>query len=218
MIHLPTKIEQGSLAWRDAATLPEATLLRLAILRDILGAIHAEKSVLLSRGSRQDAQGFQLQEKRLERLRQSATLPATLEEALNQDTEFKKRTRLIPDALYQVIDREKLERYDRAWEFTLAGEASYLGWKFWALKVWVEISGAEAFHRALSDRLNPNGLVLYAETVPGSDTSGEHWHGQWIVLLKPRYFTPDFRIAELPAATRGKTSPEWKLLFSPRPR
>jgi hypothetical protein len=205
--------------WNDSESVEESTLLRLAILRDLMREFHAQRSVLLASGKRAEAQGFREWEARAEAFRSAASLEGPLEELLHSGQPARKRTRLLPEALFSILEKDKFERYDRQWESTIAAEAASLGWRFWHLNAWVQISAVETWHRALSEKLNPHGIVLFAESA--ADTAGSDpnlWHGQWLVVLKPRYLTPDFHVRALPGSSETPAPPQWKLVFSPKKR
>jgi len=211
-------IERAEGRWRDAEGIEESTLLRLAILRELVRELHAEKSKLLARGARPEAQALKVWEKKIEDLKGAASFGGTLAEAIRGDLPTRKRTRLLPESLFHFLPKEKLERYDRVWESAIAAEAATLGWRFWSLTAWVQIHQAEEWHRALSDRLIPHGVLLFAESADAVDAAGNLWQGQWLLVLKPRFSTPDFRVRELPGVSLEPAAPLWKLLYSPKQR
>ncbi len=206
--------------WKDCEGLQEATLLRLVILRDIIRELHAERSSRLAKGSREEARSFKAWEERIEVLRNASTLHGELREAIAPEYKLQKRTRLLPDTLFTSIDKEKLTRYDRAWEAAIAAEAASIGWCFWALDAWVSIPLAEKWNQALARQLIPHGIVLFAESAPDSQSSSEPslWRGRWYVVLKPRYMTPGFQLNEIPGTSMTPEPPKWKILFSPKMR
>jgi hypothetical protein len=194
---IPEHLAGSAEAWRLCDGSTGASLLRLAILRELLRSLHAEKSRCLATGKKTEAQQFRQWETRIENLRQGVDLKGELADLLRDGPIPKKRTRLIPQALLSVLTRERLERYDRKWEAEIAAEACSLGWRFWTLKAWVSIPLAEDWNRRLSERLWPNGVVLFIEAIdhpapgPPADTgpSESLWQGQWTILLQPS-FTP----------------------------
>lgn len=215
-------LEPAADRWHDSEGLEESTLLRLAVLRDLVRQIHSAKSKALARGAKDEAETYRYWERRIEELRSSAALSGSLDEVLRSTQPIRKRTRLLPDSLFSFIEKEKLERYDRSWEAILAAEAISLGWRFWALDAWVKIPQAEEFHKALGTQLIPHGVLLFAESAEDGAVTETAWHGRWVVILKPRFLTPDFRVSELPGLVSGVTqdtpSANWKLLFSPKKR
>lgn len=216
-------VEQVIERWKVCGGLEETNLLRLSILRDLTRRMHAEKSRCMAYGRKTLVEEFRIWEEKVEALRSAAKLDMSLEEAIENSTKIRHRTRLIPESLFTFIDREKLERYDRAWEATLAAEAAALGWCFWNLTAWVRIEAVEAWQEQLVDRLIPHGVVLFAESSERPAQNGEHapaeaWLGCWSLVLKPQYRTPDFRIAQIQGGAPGPRSPEWRILFSPKRR
>lgn len=204
--------------WEQSASIEEKTLLRLAILRDLMRELHAEKSRYLASGNREQAQTLRDWEKQASELKNAASLDGELLELLQGDpASIRKRTRLLPEALFSIVDKEKFERYDRAWESVIAAEAAHQGWRFWTVDAWVRISEAEVWHKALGTQILPHGIVLFAETAPSSETDthySELWHGLWTIVMKPRFLTPDFRLKQLPGISLEPEPPQWKLLFS----
>lgn len=217
-------IQQESGRWRDAMGLEEETMIRLAILRDIFHALHAEKSQYLSKKLKDDAQQFKPWELRLEELRTAAELKGELMDVFQIDYPIKKKSRFLPEALFSVIAKEKFDRYDRTWEASLAGEAASLGWCFWNLLAWVGVEQASEAHKTLCERLMPHGVVLWAETIephkdePAPSPDSPLWHARWIVTLKPQYRTPDFRVSQINGIWRDPEPPVWKILFSAHKR
>jgi hypothetical protein len=214
--------------WRHTEGQPESTLLRLAVLRDIVRSLHAQKSRCLASGRRDLSQALRGWEQRLHELRNQAKLEGELTELVTGSTPIKKRTRLLPEALYAAIDREKLERYDRQWEAVLAAEAASLGWRFWALEAWVEITLVEDWNRALNEQLWPSGLVLFVESsgvqapAPATDQEFPLWRGRWLLVVHPRFKSPEeiaLNLSQWPGTPpEAPQPPHWKLLFSPKTR
>lgn len=216
-------VEQVIERWKVCGGMEETTLLRLSILRDLTRRMHAEKSRCMAFGRKNLIEDFRVWEEKIEALRSAAKLDLSLEEAIENGKKIRHRTRLIPESLFTFIDREKLERYDRAWEATLAAEAATLGWCFWNLTAWVRIESVESWQEQLIDRIIPHGVILFAETSERPLQTGEHapaesWLGCWSLVLKPQYRTPDFRVAHIQGAAVGPRSPEWRILYSPKRR
>ena len=223
-LHTPGElIEHVIERWKVCGGLEETTLLRLSILRDLTRRMHTEKSRCMAYGRKALIADFREWEEKIESLRSVASLEMGLEEAIESGAKIRQRTRLLPEGLFTFVDREKLERYDRAWEATIASEAAALGWCFWNLTAWVRIDSVEAWQDQLIDGLIPHGVVLFAESSERPLASGEHapadaWLGSWIVVLKPQYRSPDFRVAHIPGGVAGPRSPDWRVLYSPKRR
>lgn len=218
-------ISHGVERWNHCDGLEEATIIRLAILRDLTREMHAEKSRYLALGKKTEAQGFKGIEKAMDELRGAGPLEGDLRGLLSGEIKPRKRTRLLPESLFSFIPKDKFERHDRIWESAIAAEAASLGWCFWRLEAWVSIAQVEDWQRALSSELMPHGVILFAESgsqsveggVP-SDALADLWQGCWVIVLKSRYRTPDFHVNQLPGSSQIPRPPEWKLLFSPRVR
>jgi hypothetical protein len=216
----PQEIISRQLArWDDAEGLPETTLLRLAMLRDLVRALHSEKSVCLATGKRAESQQFGSLEKKLGELRGAFSLSGRFNELIEAPS-LRKRTRLLPEALFAAIPREKFDRYDRQWESVIAAEAIALGWRFWELDAWVSVREAESWHRQLGEQLIPHGIILFAESISDPPdvvrVPAEVWHGRWTTVLQPSYATPDFRVRSLPGTSLEPAEPRWRMVFSPR--
>ncbi len=208
--------------WAQCESLPEESLLRLCLLREITRQLHTAKSQLIGTGKKESADQIRALEQRIHKLREAARLAGPLAGLLDQ-TEHPpgKRPKLLPTALLNHIPRDRFERYDRQWEMLIAAEAVHLGWSFWALSAAVEIEHLEAFDGGLRERMWPNGLVLFSETdaaesPPASGgIQGTRWSGRWIILLHPRIRnSADLRIewSTLPGIEESKM--KWRLLFS----
>jgi hypothetical protein len=212
--------------WRHCEGQPESTLLRLAILREITRLLHSQKSRCLAAGRRDLVTSLRNWESRLQELRNQPRLEGDLATLVSGHSELRKRTRLLPEALYGAIEREKLERYDRQWEAALAAEACSLGWCFWRLESWVEITLVEEWNQRLNEQLWPSGVVLYVESsgAPGGDRGRDFplWHGRWLMVVNPRFKSPSeiaSNLAQWPGSPSDPPAPaHWKLLFSPKVR
>jgi hypothetical protein len=142
-------------------------------------------------------------------------------ELLSTDKELKKRTRLLPEALFSSIPREKLERYDRQWEAAIAAEATHAGWKFWSLEAWVEIPLVEEWNKRLNESLWPHGIILFVENASGGEAPNNIWQGRWNVVIHPRFRQEDLSLdfSRWPGAPeQPPVPPRWKLLFTPKSR
>jgi hypothetical protein len=238
---LQNVIESQADRWRHCEGQADSTLLRLSILREVMRELHAQKSRCLAKGQRDMAKNLRAWENRLTELRSQPKLEGDLSELVLGKSELRKRTRLLPEALYGAIPREKLERYDRQWESNLAAEACALGWRFWSLEAWVEITLAEEWNRRLNDQIWPSALVLYTESAESTPPIGKGtarppstavstdmavWRGRWILVADPRFKTPAemstaaaSNMAQWPGSPPEPPSQaQWKLLFSPKMR
>ena len=157
-------LEQYAEKWRLCEGLPESDLLRLVVLRELLQSLHAEKSRLLSSGKRDESTSIRALETHIEELRNAKPLEGDLAALASGTAKFKKRSRLLPAAVFTAVDREKLERFDRKWEAAIAAEAISQGWRIWSLENWVEIPRVEEWNRKLVDQLWPHGIVLFVES------------------------------------------------------
>lgn len=173
--------------WLQAEGSASSDLLRLALLREIFRELHASKSRLLATGRREEARSCDRMEKRVDELRQSGSFPGDLGALLSSNEPLKKKSRPLPQALTRVIEPEKLNRYDRAWESTIAAEAFARGWNFWRLEAWVEINGIESWNQRLSERLWPEGIVLWVES---GKFEPPRWQGQWLIVMDPGRESP----------------------------
>jgi hypothetical protein len=213
---IPIHIEAASERWERVEGLPETDLLRLAITRDLMHALHADKSRLLSQGQREQGVFFKGHEKRMDEIRSSSPLTGDLRDILSGTTKLKKRTRLIPEALFSSIAREKLERYDRQWEAALASEACTQGWLFWTFEVRLDIAKIDVWNKRLNDTIWPNGVVLFIESVTLENDA--IWQGRWTLVLKPIFQRPDEFFPQFAQWEGAKGPVTWKLLFSPKDR
>ncbi|MCM2277555.1 MAG: hypothetical protein NDJ89_05715 [Oligoflexia bacterium] len=226
MIH--PLLERSTDLWKQIGESggPSAFLLKLAVLRDIHRAIHARKSGCLAKGQRDEARRLGEWETRVQELRLSASLDGDLTELIERPaSSARKRTRVLPDALFSFIPKEKLERYDRIWENALAAQACSLGWRFWILDAWVQIPLIERWNQTLTEQLWPHGIVLFTENAGFLESRTDNpddalWRGQWYVILDPRFTDPNELsrgIAEWPGGTITAPTPaHWRAVFTPK--
>ena len=207
--------------WRLCESADTPTVVKLALLRDLVRSIHALKSRSLGKGNRTEAQSLKHWEAKIEDLRLAHSLEGELDQVLNREAESRKKTRIVPQALYNSLEKEKLERYDRQWELAIAAEAISSGWRLWTLEVWVEIAVVEAWEKKLADMIWPQGVLLFAEAVPAAQsadvTSSSHWHGRWYVAFHPQITAGEsvVKAQNLPGSA-GPGPTRWKVLFSPK--
>ncbi len=212
-------ILQSAERWKNTTGTEESTLLRLVILRDLARKLHSERSQRLASGKKDLLSVLKSWEIKAEELRKCSPLEGDLQDLLEGKTILQKRTRLLPDTFFTHLEREKIERYDRQWEYAIAAEACIIRWRFWALEAWIQISEIEAWNHKLEDILWPNGVTLFTENTSQS-IQGELWQGRWVLVLHSKYRSPEDLSLGL---SRWAGSPEkppspikWKMLFSPK--
>jgi hypothetical protein len=212
-------ISQSAERWKNAAGFDETTLLRLAILRDLARHLHTERSRSLAHGKKDQVANLKNWEAKAEELRKCSPLDGDLQNLLEGKVALQKRTRLLPDQFFTHMDRAKIERYDRQWEYALAAEACFIRWKFWALETWVHIPEIQNWNQKLEDILWPNGVVLFSENV-SKEMRDDMWNGRWILILHSKYRTPEELSLGLDrwvgSPEKPPTPTKWKMLFSPK--
>jgi hypothetical protein len=214
---IPDHIERASERWKSVGTLPESDLLRLAITRDLMHDLHADKSRFLSKGQKEQTAFFKSHEKKMEEIRCSSPLNGDLKDILSGSVKLKKRTRLLPDGLFTNIAREKFERYDRQWEAAVASEACQLSWPFWALDASLDLQKIDDWNRRLNSFLWPNGIVLFVESI-SLENEAATWTGRWILVLKPDFRNPAESFPDFNQWPGTRSQVVWRLLFSPKHR
>ena len=197
-------IHQSLEQWENCAHHDHPTLLRLSLLRDILRKLHSDRSRCLVQGLKLETADIRDCENKIEALKDCSPLEGDLLKILSGEIKCKKKTRLVPEKLWTSIEREKLERYDRHWEFAIASEALSQGWKLWNLETEIPVATIEEENRKIGETLWPTGIVLFAETVSFAANS-PNWHGRWLVVMHPDTSSDSM-------SSLGR----WKLLFSPR--
>ena len=213
--------------WQDSEGLPQMNLIRLGLLRETLQNLHSEKSRCLAEGRKQAAQAIRSWEQKIEELKDLPLLGNLMElvqsSPLPSTTQLK-RKRLLPEALYNRMDREKLERYDRKWESAIAAEAISLNWHFWVLDSWVHIPFLEEWNKTLTEKLWPHGLILFTETsvadhaeIVQEDEDSAFWRGSWMTVLAPNFRDPkelSLNSNYWPGAVlKAPTPPQWKPIY-----
>ena len=224
-------IERYMERWNDCASIPETTLLRLAVLHSLIQNLHSEKSKCLAKGLKAEAQVIKSFEQKIQLLRELPLLQGDLMAVINgAGDEQRKKKRLLPEALFQSIEREKLNRHDRLWESAMCAEAATLAWTLWYLETWVKISTIEEWDITLGQKLWPHGLVLFTENAQSkeaphsfataTDSTAEEpvlWHGRWFLILHPQFQSPTDLSLNLNLwpgyPTTPPSPPYWKLLF-----
>ncbi len=216
-------IHSGMDQWADCEGLKEMTLLRLAILRELVLQLHLKKSQCLANGKKLEVQSIKEWEVRLERVRHLPLLSGPLMHLVKQSETIPQKNRLIPEALFSTLNREQLLRYDHKWEVSIAAEAARLGWHFWSLDTWVELLKIDEWAARLSQTLWPHAVVLMKEDthpqrkLEPMDTSDPLWHGTWTVLMHPNFRHPNELSLNLETwdgiAVNAPTRTIWKLLY-----
>lgn len=220
-------VERNAHLWRQLNETPgpATNLLKLGILREIHRTVHAQKSGSLAKGRRDEARRLGEIETRVEALRQQAKLDGELAELIGRPPAGKKRTRVLPDSLFNFIEKEKLERYDRHWEAALAAEACAAGWRFWILDAWVQIPLIEHWSATLSEQLWPHGVLLFVESAGFLESRTDNpddalWHGQWLAIVDPRYADPRDVTRGMDqwagSTVAAPSPPHWKALYTPK--
>ena len=214
--------------WSDTAQNPARLLLRVAILRDLGRDLHARKSQSLAESNTSQLQLLETWAERIRILRDRAELDEDLPVLLAEDDlkPHAKKDRQLPSELYSALPKDKIERRDRAWEAAIAFEACSLGWRFWELDAWIELTSIELWHGTLQNQLWPNGILLYVDIgQPPAPPHAPAWHGRWIVVLAPEIQDPQalsnqLGIESWPGSLKNPSPDQalrWKLLFSPGP-
>ncbi len=210
--------------WMDCDSYKEAHLLRMALLRELMRSIHAEKSRLLATGLKADAHDLKLWENQIEALRESSSLTGELMHLLENSDTLRKKSLVLPESLFKTIERDKLMRYDRKWEATLASLAFYFQWRLWKVEAWVEISQIEEWDKTLSSRLWPHGIILFTESAKLEEVKTVEeidnqliWKGQWFVLLDSKFNSTEelpLNLEQWPGSPRPAPSlPKWTDLY-----
>ncbi len=204
--------------WKKCDHLAETTLLRLAILRDLLFRVHAEKSKVLSSENDQPMRELQVLEERIQELRQAQNLNQPLSQLLSekQSSGSKKMRELPKDLDFEKakIDAKKFQRFDRLWEKALLSEGLEIGWDFWILQASVQMQYAEKWHTDFAKLLFPKGILLFTETNPNipfyaSEDPHTLWHGRWMVLLKPDFSPSHLELQNLQGLDYLHNPPQW---------
>lgn len=220
--------------WRETQASRETRLLRIALLRRFVLAIHARRSGFLAAN---DSAGADLlarlelfiessfARQPLESLTLDELVQAGMKSATPGGAESDQQglSVTLPKELLQWLDPAKLARKDRRWEKALAVEAFRKGWSFWQWVVDVEIHQIESWASALSDGLWPRGILLYVETdgfidVDEANPSLAYWRGRWLMVLEPELRDPltlSFPLSSWPG-TRPGAPGEWRPLSKAR--
>jgi hypothetical protein len=225
--HVETVLSSCAPLWNQTRGLPEQRILRLAILRDLIRSMHAERSRLLALSQPDRADALRMVEPSTEALKFHPLAEASLPELVASRPErlAKPSRSPIPPELEAAAGGEgKFNRYDRQWEAEIAGEACRIGWGFWTMEAWIDIAKAENFHQALNQGLWPRGIVLFVESCSDTSDSPEDaahsrsiWKGRWLIAHAPEQAPPGRSLGDLPGAVRPPRAADWRLLFAPAP-
>lgn len=215
---IEARLLEAASRWKFCEGLPESDLLRLAVLRDLVHGLHAEKSRFLAHGQRESASSIRTIEDRIEDMRNCKPLSGDLETLLSGTAlGLKKRTRILPDSVFASLDREKFERYDRQWEAALASEGISIGWKIWALEACIDVPQIDAWHKTLTEQLWPHGIVLFVESArDNAISSTSAWLARWIMTLHSKFQDPSDMGLDFSKWPGTSSTPSWRLLFSPK--
>ena len=189
--------------WRESGTRGAARLLRLALLRELYGKLHACKSSSLARKAFEGVSRADNAEQRIRAwaFGDFAELPATLAEltatppsdSKRPAADWPRRLAELPPTLIDALGRDRLERganlaqqgslTDRPWELLLVCEAQRAGCEFWSLQSSCPITEAEKLQHSVADSLWPRGTLLSTRTV-GIHFDTRSWEGQWQIALE----------------------------------
>jgi hypothetical protein len=217
-------ITRAAERWLDCQTSSESTLLRLAILREIVQSLHSEKSRCLANGLKSQAQVIKTWETKIEELRDGVTLDGDLLQLIDQFQTIQKKKRILPESLFQHLERDKLLRYDRQWEAAIAAEGLSHHWKLWTFHSWVEIPLIEEWSQAFAQRLWPHGLILFTESAHSKEADLQesqleplYWKGRWTILLDSHFKSPaelSLNVSRWPGSPiKAPATPQWKKLY-----
>ena len=211
--------------WNDCNELSGKRVLQLSLLRQLIRKLHSEKSRYLARGLRKEAQDLKEWELKIQNLRERPSLNEDLATLLQSSAPLNKaKQQRLPEALFQRIDSEKLNRYDREWEKAIASEAIHLGWNFWSFTLWVKVDLIEEWEKKLSSVLWPHGVILFAENY-GQKTSFHVdelnsttlWQGQWTLVMDSRFQHPSEILSSLTSVQElpenPPAAPKWARLY-----
>jgi hypothetical protein len=185
---------KARLGWNACAGLAGAGVLRLDILRALLRAVHSERSRSAAAGKKEPLGDLRACEDRLELLRARGQLGGELDfDTLfrsSLDAPATEQRDAGMDRLFAAIERQKLERYDRKWEWAIAREAFALGWEFWLILAWVKTSLAEDWNSRLASAFWPRGVLLLVESGEAPRPAPQEpglWKGRWIATMEPGF-------------------------------
>ena len=195
MLKLPALTPSQASLWASVGELREANLLRLAILRDFARVVHAELSTVMATPFQPGQDSFsrlrnnaladlEAQARRVQEGLHLRTLPSNAKDWLESGGSGPMPVvqRTFPPGFFEVLGRDRIERYDRAWEREIAAEAVALGWELRSIEAWVEILEAQSWESGLVRALGRQGVVLFAESAFVDDA---RWKGRWIFVSAP---------------------------------
>ena len=206
-------IGKTAVGWDSCAACSDNSVLRLSLLRDLIGRLHALRSEGLATQNQNLISSIEEVETRIVKMEAARSFPATGKELENWLTcglpaevtpVAPVPNRELPPTLVEMLGGiKKLNRPDRLWERKLVEEAFRLSWVFWSVVAELPLEIVETWHEDLKKRLWPEGLVLFVEADSNPASDRRNWRGRWIVI---RRATAQNHISE---------APEWKLLFPP---
>ncbi|OFZ21958.1 MAG: hypothetical protein A2X94_16000 [Bdellovibrionales bacterium GWB1_55_8] len=206
-------IGKTAVGWDSCAACSDNSVLRLSLLRDLIGRLHALRSEGLATQNQNLISSIEEVETRIVKMEAARSFPATGKELENWLTcglpaevtpVAPVPNRELPPTLVEKLGGiKKLNRPDRLWERKLVEEAFRLSWVFWSVVAELPLEIVETWHEDLKKRLWPEGLVLFVEADSNPASDRRNWRGRWIVI---RRATAQNHISE---------APEWKLLFPP---
>ena len=188
--------------WKEAASQKAvARLLRLVLLRELYGRLHACKSAFLARQAFEGVARADDAEHKIQAwaFGDLAELPETLADltraapsGTSGTATWAERLAGLPSDLIDALGRERLERgaslaqqgslTDRPWELLLVCEARRSGCEFWSLQASCPIAEAEHLQLSVAGALWPQGALLSTRTL-GIHSDTRTWEGQWQVAL-----------------------------------
>jgi hypothetical protein len=191
------QFEALSAHWARAEHSKYRTLLRLAVARDLARLVHAGISGSLADRVKPGAAPLRAIGAWLEPLRGLAQLDFPFEALLTGDlpraSDPGMSVARAPSArLLQTLGREKLLRYDRAWEAAIAAESDVAGWQLWRGEASIRLQAVGSWNEGVSSRLFPRAIVLYCEKSASSQPADpELWPGSWIAVSDPELGSPE---------------------------
>jgi hypothetical protein len=205
--------------WKQAERHRQVGLLKLAILREQLHQIHAQKSQKMAVGAPADAHALHQLETKIEALKTCNLRGVTWEQIVDpKPIPAPLLHREIPAETLQTLGKDKLDRFDRKWEYQLTAEAISQNWSIWTLDAWVFIATAEESHKELNDIFWPNGLVLFVEGAPRDSHAPlrPRWKGRWFFALSPDVDPQSLDFTKIAGSSLDPEPPVWSLLHAAR--
>jgi len=184
---------------RFTQRLLDKEVFEIAKSREIARTVHANKSNALVRGQQKRFKKLSSEEEKIERQREAGVALSRVK---------------IPKSFYKYIEREKIERFDRPWEFALILEAIKAGWSFWSFEADVKLTEVEKLDHQLHVKLTKIGVILFVES-RSKKASSSFWPGRWVLAVKSGF---DPLAIKVKSNNRNVKNIFWRLLFSPQKR